>query len=200
MQRDKIYYQAYKMKDPEFDGIFFVGVISTGIYCRPVCTAKMPKQKNCLFFPTITAAQNKEFRPCRRCRPDLTPGFSNVDIALHLARSARNLIEKGVLNDHNVEYLCERLGITSRHLRRIFVAKFGITPIKFAHLHRLSLAEQLLKSKNSTITEIALKSGFNSVRQFNEVFKKYYNMNPTQFCCGLTSINSGSITLNKLKR
>ncbi len=183
MKLDNIYYEAYKLKDAKFDGTFFIGVISTRIYCRPVCTAKMPKRKNCRFFPTAIVAQNKGFRPCRRCRPELVPGFANVDVALFLAKSAKNLIEKGALDDHTVEQLSRRLGITSRHLRRIFIAKFGVTPIKFAHVNRLLLAEKLLKGTNSTITDVALKAGFNSIRQFNALFKQYYHMNPTQFRC-----------------
>lgn len=181
MQIKKIYYQAYKLKDTKFDGIFFIGVVSTGIYCRPVCTAKMPKQKNCRFFLTSSAAQNEGFRACRRCRPELVPGFSNVDITLHLAQSAKILIEKGALDDLTLENFAKKLGITSRHLRRIFFDKFGMTPIKFTHIYRLSLAEQLLKDTSLTITYVALKSGFNSIRQFNTLFKQRYYITPTQF-------------------
>lgn len=176
MQIDEIYYKAYKKKDTKFDGIFFIGVLSTRIYCRPVCTAKMPKQKNCLFFPTALAASIKGFRPCRRCRPELVPGFSNVDITLYLAQSAKKLIEGGALDT-----LAEHIGITSRHLRRIFIDKFGVTPIKFVQAQRLLFAEKLLKNTNLAITYLALKSGFKSIRQFNSLFKLYYHINPRQF-------------------
>ncbi len=181
MKNNEFLYQAYKLKDSSFDGVFFVGVTSTGIYCRPICRAKLPKEKFCQFFSTAKVAQDNGFRPCRRCRPDLTPGSSNVDMTKELAETAKKMIENGAVHDFTVEQLAMRLGITSRHLRRIFVTHYGITPVKHAQYHRLSLSEMLLKDKNLTITQIVLKTGFSSSRQFNALFKKKYQISPTEF-------------------
>lgn len=182
MKLDKDYcYQAYKTRDARFDGQFFIGVISTGIYCRPVCTAKMPKQKNCRFFKDKKAAEFSGFRPCLRCRPELAAGNSIVDATIKLAQSAKSFIEQGLLNNNNLEQLAQRLGITSRHLRRIFVAQFGMTPIKFAQIQRLLFAKHLLINTALTVTDVALAVGFGSLRHFNTLFKRFYQINPTQF-------------------
>lgn len=182
MKLDKIYcYQAYKTRDSRLDGQFFIGVTSTGIYCRPVCTAKMPKQKNCRFFENAKAAESAGYRPCLRCRPELTPGNASVDATIKLAQSAKSFIEEGFLNDNNIEQLAKRIGITSRHLRRIFVAQFGLTPIKFVQLQRLLFAKHLLVNTSITITDVALAVGFGSLRQFNTLFKKLYHITPYYF-------------------
>lgn len=182
MKLDKDYcYKVYKLRDARFDGQFFIGVISTGIYCRPVCNAKMPKQKNCRFFKDKKTAESSGFRPCLRCRPELAPGNSIVDATIKLAQSAKGFIEQGLLNNNNLEQLAKRLGITSRHLRRIFVAQFGMTPSKFAQIQRLLFARHLLINTALSITDVALAVGFGSLRQFNTLFKRFYQNNPTHF-------------------
>src|SRR5690606_24869443 len=126
-----------------FDGRFFVAVSSTGIYCRPVCTVKVPKHENCRFFPSAAAAEAAGFRPCLRCRPELAPGNSTIDATSRLARAAASLIEDGSLNGAGIDALAARLGITGRHLRRIFLAEFGVSPIAYAQTQRLLLAKRL---------------------------------------------------------
>lgn len=179
MQNHDTYYQAYKRKDAQYDGQFFIGVVSTGIYCRPVCTARMPQQKNCRFFETAMVAEAQGFRPCLRCRPDLPPGFAAVDIAAQLAHSAKTYIEQDMLSENTLEQLAQKLGITSRHLRRIFIDNFGMSPTQFAKHQQLTLARQLLAETELLIIDIALTVGFRSLRQFNYAFKHYFQTTPS---------------------
>ena len=171
-------YRALAAHDPRFDGRFFVGVSSTRIYCRPVCTVRLPRRENCRFFASAAAAEVEGYRPCMRCRPELAPGNASVDSVARLAQGAIDLIENGVLEAGGIEHLASRVGVTSRHLRRIFETEFGVSPIEYAQTQRLLLAKRLLTDTTLPVTEIASASGFASVRRFNALFKARYRMSP----------------------
>ena len=172
-------YSAMRSHDARFDGRFFVGVSSTGIYCRPVCTAKPPKRRNCRFFPSAAAAEHAGFRPCLRCRPELAPGNASVDANGRLAQAAAGAIEDGLFDDGGVERVAARLGVTDRHLRRVFRAEFGVSPIAYAQTQRLLLAKRLLTDTRLPVTEVALASGFGSLRRFNALFSARYRLRPS---------------------
>jgi len=171
-------YRALRTHDSRFDGRFFVGVSSTRIYCRPVCTVRMPRREHCHFFASAAAAEVEGYRPCLRCRPELAPGNASVDAIARLAQGAVDLIENGVLDAGGIEHLSERVGVTSRHLRRIFDTEFGVSPIEYAQTQRLLLAKRLLTDTAMPVTDVALASGFASVRRFNALFKARYRMAP----------------------
>jgi AraC family transcriptional regulator, regulatory protein of adaptative response / DNA-3-methyladenine glycosylase II len=173
-------YRALLSRDSRFDGKFFVGVSSTGIYCRPVCTAKTPMRARCAFFPSAAAAEGAGFRPCLRCRPELAPGNACVDAPQRIAYAAASLIDDGFLEEHDLAMLAARLGVTDRHLRRVFQAEFGVAPVGYAQTQRLLLAKRLLTDTTLPVTEIALASGFGSVRRFNALFQERYRMQPNR--------------------
>ncbi|HUL95882.1 MAG TPA: DNA-3-methyladenine glycosylase 2 [Usitatibacter sp.] len=171
-------YRALRAHDSRFDGRFFVGVGTTRIYCRPVCTAKTPHRENCRFFPSAAAAESHGFRPCLRCRPELAPGFATVDANRRLAQSAASLIEDGRLADARLPELAATLGVTDRHLRRVFQDEFGVSPVEYAQTQRLLLAKRLLTDTRLPVIEVAMSSGFASLRRFNDLFRKRYRMTP----------------------
>jgi len=175
-----ICYQALLSHDSRFDGVFFVGVTSTHIYCRTVCTAKVPAAKNCAFFSSAAAAEQAGFRPCLRCRPELAPGTAKVDAISRLAAAVARRIEDGALAQMSVAELSEEMGVSERHLRRVVDTEFGVSPIELAQTQRLLLAKRLLTDTQLPITEIAFASGFASLRRFNALFKERYNLNPSQ--------------------
>ncbi|KFZ37210.1 hypothetical protein HR45_12445 [Shewanella mangrovi] len=178
----KLCQQARMSRDPRFDGLFFVGVLTTGIYCRPICPAVAPKEQNVQYFVSAAAAAHAGLRPCLRCRPESAPGsyaWLGTDTTL---RRAVSLIEQHAIDGEralNIEALCERLGISSRWLRHLFAEKLGISPIKYANYCRLLLAKQLLHQTNLAITDIAFAAGFRSVRRFNEVFQQQLQLSPS---------------------
>ena len=171
-------YRALTARDRRFDGKFFVGVSSTRIYCRPVCSVRLPRRENCHFFASAAAAEVDGYRPCLRCRPELAPGNAGIDATARLAQAAVNLIENGALDGDGIDRLAARVGITPRHLRRIFDTEFGVAPIEFAQTQRLLLAKRLLTDTSLPVTDVALASGFASVRRFNALFKERYRMAP----------------------
>jgi AraC family transcriptional regulator of adaptative response / DNA-3-methyladenine glycosylase II len=173
-------YRALKARDARFDGRFFVAVSSTRIYCRPVCTVKPPRRENCRFFPSAAAAESSGYRPCLRCRPELAPGNASVDATTRLAQAAASMMEDRTLDDEGLDALAGRLGITDRHLRRAFGAEFGVSPVQFAQTQRLLLAKRLLTDTALPVTEVALASGFGSVRRFNTLFQQRYRLRPSQ--------------------
>jgi len=173
-------YQAILTHDTRFDGAFFVGVLTTKIYCRTVCTAKTPRSENCRFFSTAAAAEQAGFRPCLRCRPELAPGNARIDAGGRLAADAIRRIEDGALMEMRLEELAAVMGITDRHLRRVIQTEFGVSPIELVQTQRLLLAKRLLTDTNLPITEIAFASGFASLRRFNALFKERYRLNPTE--------------------
>ena len=171
-------YRALRTHDARFDGRFFVGVGTTGIYCRPVCTAKTPLERNCRFFPSAAAAEGEGFRPCLRCRPELAPGYATVDANRRLAQAAAGLIEDGRLEDASLADLATTLGITDRHLRRVFQQEFGVSPVDYAQTQRLLLAKRLLTDTALPVLDVAMASGFASLRRFNDLFRTRYRMTP----------------------
>jgi len=173
-------YRAYQARDARFDGRFFVGVTSTGIYCRPVCTARLPKPEHCRFFPSAAAAEAAGFRPCLLCRPESAPGLSTVRSGPRLAEAAVRLMGEGCLEDGGIEGLCARLGVTARHLRRVFKGRFGVSPVAFAQTQRLLLAKKLLTETSLPVTDVAFASGFSSLRRFNALFSSRYRLSPTR--------------------
>ncbi|UJX42818.1 helix-turn-helix domain-containing protein [Desulfovibrio sp. JY] len=173
-------YRAYQARDARFDGRFFVGVTSTGIYCRPVCTARLPKAEHCRFFPSAAAAEAAGFRPCLLCRPESAPGLSTVRSGPRLAEAAVRLMGEGCLEDGGIEGLCARLGVTARHLRRVFKSRFGVSPVAFAQTQRLLLAKKLLTETSLPVTDVAFASGFSSLRRFNALFSSRYRLSPTR--------------------
>ena len=175
-------YLALKARDARFDGRFFVGVTSTGIYCRPVCRVRTPRRENCRFFGTRAQAEAAAFRPCMKCRPEIAPGLSLMDSSRSLADSAAQLIEQAVHEgqDLPMPQLAARLGVTDRHLRRIFQAAHGVGPLDFLTTQRLLLAKQLLSDTTQPITQVALASGFQSLRRFNAAFVQRYRFSPSQ--------------------
>ena len=175
-------YEALKTRDARFDGRLFVGVTSTGIYCRPVCRVRLPRRENCRFFRTSAQAEAQAFRPCLKCRPEIAPGLSHTDSSDALADAAVRYIEQAVQAGEpmTMPVLAARLGITDRHLRRIFQATHGVSPRDYLSTQRLLLAKHLLTDTSQAVTEIALASGFESLRRFNAAFTERYRLNPTQ--------------------
>ena len=175
-------YLAIKARDARFDGRLFVGVTSTGVYCRPVCRVRCPKRENCRFFDTRAQAEAAAFRPCMKCRPEIAPGLSQMDSSRSLADTAAHFIEHAVHSAEplSIPALAARLGVTDRHLRRIFQAAHGVAPHDYLTTQRLLLAKQLLTDTMQPVTQVALASGFESLRRFNAAFAERYRFNPTQ--------------------
>ncbi len=177
------YYQALKTRDARFDGSFFTGVSSTGIFCRPICPAITPKPENCTFFSSAAAALHAGFRPCLRCRPEAAPASPASPAWLGTAATVRRavrLIEEGAL-DHgqSLSKLCERFAVGERQLRRLFQTHLGASPQQVAQTRRLLFAKNLLTQTSVPVTEIALVAGFNSLRRFNDAYKKAFGFAPS---------------------
>ena len=174
-------YKALTSRDPRFDGVFFVGVTSTRIYCRPICPVKTPMQKNCRFFETAEAAEKNGFRPCLRCRPELAPGAAPVDDARRIAHLIAHRIAEGLADDGaRLEEIAAQFDLSSRQLRRIVQKEIGVSPVELLQTRRLLLAKQLLTETKLPIIEIAFASGFSSLRRFNDSFSKHYRMPPSR--------------------
>ncbi|MFS2223256.1 AlkA N-terminal domain-containing protein [Pantoea sp. B65] len=174
-------YQALTSRDARFDGVFFVGVTSTGIYCRPICPVKPPRQQNCLFFDSAEAAEKAAFRPCLRCRPELAPGNAPVDNAHRIADLLIQRIDEGLASEsESLEQIAAQFGISSRQLRRIVQKELGVSPVEIRQTRRLLLAKQLLTETRLPVTEIAFASGFTSLRRFNDAFNTQYRMSPSR--------------------
>lgn len=178
-------YLAMKTHDARFDGRFFTAVTSTGIYCRPVCRVKLPRRENCRFFRHAAQAEAAGFRPCLRCRPELAPraaSWSTEDASRILALQAARLIdEPDAWNDDGpgAAQIAARLGVSDRHLRRIFEAQFGVSPLQYLQTRRLLAAKQLIADTTLPMAQVALASGFASVRRFNAAFVTHYGLNPS---------------------
>ena len=183
---DDARYLVLKAHDARFDGRFFTGVISTGVYCRPVCRVRVPRRENCRFFNLAAQAEQAGFRPCLRCRPELAPGqaiWSIQDASGMLARQAARLMDDPSVWSAGapaMTRLAERLGVSDRHLRRIFGAQLGVSPLQYLQTRRLLSAKQLLTDTDLPITRVALASGFGSLRRFNVAFAAHYGLNPTR--------------------
>ncbi len=180
MQKDTSgLYSAFLAKDARFDGRFFVGVSSTGIYCRPVCRARMPKKENCTFFSSAAEAEQAGYRPCLLCRPELAPGMSAVDASTSLARRAARMMEENCGTGEKLECYAARLKCTGRHLRRVFEEEFHVSPIQYMQTCRLLLAKTLLADTTLSVVDVAMASGFGSLRRFNDAFKRKYHLVPS---------------------
>ena len=174
-------YKALTARDSRFDGVFFVGVTSTGIYCRPICPVKTPKAANCRFFDTPQEAEQAGFRPCLRCRPELAPGSAPVDDAQRIAQLIVQRLEEGQLDEKaGLEAIADQFELSSRQIRRIVQKELGVPPIQLLLTRRLLLAKQLLTETTLPITEVAFASGFSSLRRFNDAFNTRYGMPPTR--------------------
>jgi len=177
----RTYYRAFQSHDARFDGRVFVGVTSTGIYCRPICPARCPRFENCRFFASAAAAQEASFRPCLRCRPEIAPELAFWRGTANTVSRALALIADGALDgeDSDVEQLAERLGVGGRQLRRLFQRHLGASPIAVAQTRRVLFAKQLLHDTQLPMAEVALASGFGSVRRFNETFRDLFGRPPS---------------------
>ncbi|WP_354443767.1 DNA-3-methyladenine glycosylase 2 family protein [Ottowia thiooxydans] len=181
-------YLAMRTHDARFDGTFFTAVTSTGIYCRPVCRVKLPRRENCIFFRHAAQAEASGFRPCLRCRPELAPraaSWSTEDASRILALQAARLIDEpdawtdGDDSGPGAAQIAARLGVSDRHLRRIFETQFGVSPLQYLQTRRLLAAKQLIADTQLPMTQVALASGFASVRRFNAAFVAHYKLNPS---------------------
>ncbi len=172
-------YEAISRRDARFDGRFYTGVTSTGIFCRPSCPARTPRAANVRFFAHAAAASDAGFRPCRRCRPELAPGHPEWNRRADLAGKALALVEQGVVDTEGVAGLAARLAVSERHLRRELNATVGTGPIQLARSRRLWLARMLLDQTNLAVTDVAFASGFSSIRQFNDAFKQAFGATPS---------------------
>lgn len=176
-----IWERAWAQRDPAFDGGFFVCVRTTGVYCRCVCPVRLPFRRNIEFLPSAAAAEAAGFRPCLRCRPETVP-FSPAwkGTLTTVERAFRLIVEEGALDGEgaSVESLSARMGMTARHLRRLFVRHLGATPNAVARTARVQRAKLLLSDTDLTMTEIALQAGFGSLRRFNAVFAEVYRRPP----------------------
>lgn len=174
-------YKALTARDPRFDGVFFVGVTSTRIYCRPICPTRTPMKNNCRFFETAEAAEKAGFRPCLRCRPELAPGAAPADNSRRIAYLVADRIAEGLADDGaRLEEIAAQFDLSSRQVRRIVQQEIGVSPIELLQTRRLLLAKQLLTETKLPIIEIAFASGFSSLRRFNDSFRKHYRMPPSR--------------------
>lgn len=179
-QNIKAYQQARRSKDARYDGTFFVAVKTTKIYCRPICPAPMPKEENVEYHPSAISAQQAGFRPCRRCRPESAPQSAAwIGTQAVLNRAIRK-IQAGDLNNTSLEDFSEKLGVSGRYLRKLFQKHLGTTPTNYATHVRLMFSKQLLHQTQLSITDIAYSSGFNSIRRFNDAFKKHLKLTPSE--------------------
>jgi len=172
-------YRSLNARDTRFDGVFYVGVTSTGIYCRPICPTRVPRRDNCRFFANAATAERDGFRPCLRCRPELAPGLAPMDAVGRVAAAAVARIEAGALNEAGIEALATEMGLSGRQLRRSIEREYGVAPVELAQTRRLLLAKQLLTETQIKVADVAFASGFSSLRRFNHLFRSRYRLSPT---------------------
>ena len=173
-------YRAVRGRDARFDGWFYVGVTSTGIYCRPSCPSVTPKRANVRFYPSAAAAQHAGFRACKRCRPDAVPGSPEWDARTDLVARAMRLISDGVVDREGVSGLARRLSYTERHLNRVLAAEVGAGPLALARVRRAHTARLLIETTDLPFTEVAFAAGFASVRQFNDTIREVFAATPRE--------------------
>ena len=190
----EVCYRALATRDARFDGKLFVGITSTGIYCRPICPARPAKRENCRFFPSAAAAQGAGFRPCLRCRPEISPdaaawrGTSNM-----VSRALALIGEGGYDREESVGALASRLGIGERQLRRLFDKHLGAPPIAVAQTRRILFAKQLIQDSELPMSAVAEASGFGSVRRFNDAFRKLYGRTPRELRIRKTGLHASAV-------
>ncbi|MDX2092833.1 MAG: AlkA N-terminal domain-containing protein [Kofleriaceae bacterium] len=201
MLTDDARYDALVTRDPRFDGVFFVGVSTTGVYCRPICPARTPGRTRCSFYPTPAQAEAAGYRACFRCRPELAPGNTRdgrpaaVDAIDVLVEVATRRINDGALNEASIDDLAAELGVSARHLRRATEARLGVSPVELAQTRRLALAKQLLQDTQLPITEVAFAAGFGSVRRFNAAFEERMGSAPSAIRRAHAATSTGGVRL-----
>ncbi|UQX89350.1 helix-turn-helix domain-containing protein [Jatrophihabitans telluris] len=173
-------YRALQSRDSRFDGVFFVGVHTTGIYCRPSCAARTPLRRNVDFYPSAAAAQRSGFRACKRCRPDATPGSPEWNVRADLAGRAVRMISDGVVDRSGVSGLADALGYSERQVTRALLSEVGAPPLALARAQRAQTARILLERTQLPVTDVAFAAGFASVRQFNDTVREIFDATPTQ--------------------
>jgi AraC family transcriptional regulator of adaptative response / DNA-3-methyladenine glycosylase II len=171
--------RARLARDRRFDGRFFTGVLTTRVYCRPVCPVKPARSNNVRFFPTAAAAERAGFRPCLRCRPEAAPGSPAWRGSAATVSRGLSLIDRGFLDAHRVSELAAVLGMGARHLTRLFMQHCGAPPGAVARTRRVQMAKRLLDETTLPMTDIALAAGFGSLRRFNSVFRATYRRSPS---------------------
>ncbi|MBI3707638.1 MAG: methylphosphotriester-DNA--protein-cysteine methyltransferase family protein [Proteobacteria bacterium] len=171
--------RARLARDRRFDGKFFTGVVTTRIYCRPICPVRPAKSENVRFFPSAAAAEQAGFRPCLRCRPETAPGTPAWNGSAASVSRAAKLIGQGFLDEYGIDALAAKLGMGSRHLRRLFHKHLGATPAAVARTRRIQIAKRLLDDSGMAIAEIAFAAGFGSLRRFNAAFLATYRRPPS---------------------
>jgi AraC family transcriptional regulator of adaptative response / DNA-3-methyladenine glycosylase II len=192
---DAARFRAVQSRDRRFDGVFFLGVRTTGIYCRPSCPARTPKRENILYFPSAAAAQTGGFRACRRCIPDATPGSPDWDVRADVAGRAMRLIADGVVEREGVTGLARRLGFSERQVERTLNAELGAGPLALARSRRAQTARILVESTSLSFADIAFAAGFSSIRQFNATMREVYAASPTELRGRRTRPETGRMTL-----
>ena len=192
---DNLCWEALQIRDARFDGRFFTCVVSTGVFCRPICPARTPLRRNCRFVPSAAAALEAGFRPCLRCRPETSPGTPAWNGTSTIVTRALRLIDSGALDSDDVEQLAGRLGVGPRHLRRLFDQHLGASPQSVAITRRLLFAKALLNGTGLPIGRISAASGFQSDRRFREAFLKTYGRSPSS-CRGASAVTSGGVRLS----
>jgi AraC family transcriptional regulator of adaptative response / DNA-3-methyladenine glycosylase II len=188
-------YRAVLSRDRRFDGVFYTGVLTTGIYCRPSCPAVTPHRRNVRFFATAAAAQSAGLRACKRCRPDTTPGSPEWDLRADVAGRAMRLINDGVVERSGVPGLAARLGYSERQLNRVLVATLGAGPLALARARRAQTARILVETTAMPLADVAFAAGFASVRQFNDTFRATYALAPSALRARRPPVSSGDLTL-----
>jgi AraC family transcriptional regulator, regulatory protein of adaptative response / DNA-3-methyladenine glycosylase II len=185
--------RARLARDARFDGRFFIGVTTTRIYCRPICPAPSPKSQNVRYYASAAAAAEAGFRPCLRCRPEASPGTPAWLGASSTVSRALKLIGESALDDGGVDDLADRLGIGSRHLRRLFLRYLGATPVAVAQTRRVHFAKKLIDETDLALTQVAMASGFGSIRRFNATFQNLYQRTPTELRNARSNISNRSL-------
>ena len=179
--REASWHRAVDTRDPTFDGVFFVAITSTKIYCRPVCPSRLARPENRRFFRSSSAAEAFGFRACRRCRPELGSGATPLDAVPRLAQKAAARIFAGALDGNSVQTLAVALGMSDRHLRRALEREVGASPFRLALSQRLRRATELLANPRLSVTHVAFASGFQSLRRFNAAFRQQFQVSPTEW-------------------
>ena len=179
MLDEAVCHRAMQSRDPRFDGRFFIGVLTTGVFCRPVCPARTPRPGNVRFYPTAAAAQDAGFRPCLRCKPETARRVPEWSVASDAVVRALRLIDAGYLNDRAASQLAEEIGLSTRQLNRLFRDHLGTTPLSVARMQRLQIARRLIDSSHLTLASVAMHAGYGSVRRFNDEFRRVYRCPPS---------------------
>jgi AraC family transcriptional regulator, regulatory protein of adaptative response / DNA-3-methyladenine glycosylase II len=173
------FYEALIARDRRFDGVFFIGVKTTGIYCRPICPARRPKLQHCEFFRLAAAAEVAGYRPCLRCRPELAPGNAPIDAEQRIVAATLRYLDRTEEANQSIPELASAFRLSDRHFRRLLTRQLGVSPIQLMQTRRLLLAKQLLTDTDLNVNDVALASGFKSLRRFNSLFKERYRLSPT---------------------